>query len=179
MKEIIIAKRYARALIALAKNKNSIEAIGEEMALFIHNTENNNTLLTTLTNTAHDLTSRLNIITQIAEKLGISELTTRFLKVLTEKGRLEIITNILEAYTNLAHKEMNYSEMIVTSATKLSDPQYTELTAHFTNKTKKKIILRKKINPAVLGGVIVQMGDQVYDYSLKRQLNELKERMTN
>lgn len=179
MKEIIIAKRYARALIALAKENNNIESVGNELVLFIQNTQTNAKMLATLTNTAHDLTSRLSILTKVTEKLGLTSLTTRFLKLLVKKRRIDIMDNIHEEYTKLAHKEMSLAEMIVTSATALSDAQYDELTTHFTNKTKKKIILKKNINPTVLGGVIVQMGDHVYDYSLKRQLNELKEKMTN
>ncbi len=177
MIESIIAKRYARALIGLAKKENQVEPIDHEFSAFVEQCQLNKILIVTLANSGFELQKRLNVLDEITSRLGLSAILLKLLKLLLKKNRLPLLQDIYAAYHDLANQTMKRSIMTVITASELPTEQYKELEEHFAKATKKTMILKKQIEPQVLGGVLVKINDNIYDYTLKKQLEDIKQKM--
>ena len=172
-----IAIRYARALIELAKQDNQIDVFAAQLKGFLDYCTESKYLLSTLSEKGYDVGSRLRIIENIAQKSGFHTHVKNFLKLLLGKGRVALISLIYDEYCQMANEIMDRCPMTVLSAVELPVEQYQEMMDFFGKKNKKNMILNKKISPDVLGGVCVTIGDQIYDYTLSRQLSDLKQGM--
>ncbi|EKD50042.1 MAG: hypothetical protein ACD_62C00672G0002 [uncultured bacterium] len=174
MKESLIAKRYARALISLAIQANKTDLVGQQLHSTRQLLQDNPSLWAGLTNSDFDSQRRQNIFREIARRLQLDELVQKTIVFMMQKNRLVLMSELCEVYETLANQEMSRLVMLVTSAVELPKEQYDDITLYFGGQTKKNIILKKHIDTDVLGGVSVKIGDQVYDYTLKKQLEELK-----
>lgn len=179
MSESHIAKRYARALFALAveQSSESVDDYGRQLEIFVKACRAEPALLNTLANRYFDLSARDRIIDAVVVKLALDTNVGNFLKLLVHKGRASLVREIVEAYQNLAHVHNNREVMMVVSALELPDQQYEAIRERFALLTGKTMVLSKKTLPSVLGGARVHIRDKVYDYTVKNQLERLKEKM--
>lgn len=177
MRAAVIAKRYARALISVAQTENAVEGYGAELDQFLSVLKMDDNLLTTLSHKGFDLAARLRILEAILAKINPSPNLQRFLKLLLRRGRMEIFLTVGEEYHKMADKLMNRQVMTVASAKELNAKDYRELEKYFGEKLGCHMILKKKIDPDLLGGVSVLVGDHVFDYTLKNQLEQIKHKM--
>lgn len=179
MIEAMVAKRYARALLdlALEGGNKTVDAYAGQLKKFQSLCDLHPEFLPTLANHHFDLFARERIVNQIAKQLGFDERFCNFLKLLIHKGRIELFAFVLEAYNTLANEATKRSILKVVSASELPEKDYQNLVEHFQRETGREIILVKNIDPTLLGGVRVHLGDRVYDYSIKGQLERLKERL--
>ena len=91
-----------------------------------------------------------------------------------EKNRISLFNNIHRAYTNLMNEKNNIVEIKVTTARNLSETEYAEVTEKVGKILNKNIILIKHVNPEIMGGIIIQMGDKLIDGSIARQLKNME-----
>ena len=179
MIERTIATRYARALLALGKESGKVDVFQESLVGFSSLFMQNADLKNVLCNRNFDLNARERVLSQIAQKLSCEGVLLNFLKLLLRKGRMDLVGFVSEEFTRLADEQQGRCPMWVRSAVELPQAQYEELLELFAKKFGKKMILRKKIDTSLLGGLSVQVGDEIFDYSLSRQLNELKQKMAS
>lgn len=179
MIEGTIAIRYARALLDIAKDQNQVDQTCEQILAFNEVCEQNKELLAVLGNRLFAMKKRNNIILELCQKMNLSETVQNFLKLLVLKGRMSLLNEVAYQYKELADAEMGRQKMIVTTAVNLDESIYENLKNHFSSKLGKTMILEKKIKPEVLGGVSVQIGDSIFDSTLLRQLNDLKQSMVH
>lgn len=177
MIDVVIAKRYARALIQVAQTENAVDAYGEELTQFLAAVNLDENLLMTLSQKAFDLTARLRILGALFAKINPRLNVQNFLKLLLRRGRIALFPIICEEYRSFANKIMGRQEMTVTSAKELAEKDYQQLEKYFGEKLSRKMILKRKIDRELLGGVSVLVGDHVYDYTLKNQLEQMKQKM--
>lgn len=173
MIERTIAIRYARALLSLAKQENKIDLFGKELTSFCQMCQGLPDLQRVLDNRNHAVAKRMRIVIAIAQKEGWDPLVQNFLKLLIQKGRLSLINLIQSSFEDMAMRAQGKVPLEVVSAAELPEEQYKNLVRVFENKTQKTVVLRKKINPTVLGGVQVKLDDQLFDLTLRHQLNKL------
>lgn len=179
MIEQSIAKRYARALISVAtqSSKNDIDVYGQQIDLFDKTCRDNPILLSTLSERYFDMFARERVIDNLAQKMALADAVRNFLKLLVRKGRIELLHEINLAYAALAHDMMGREVMTVVSAVTLKDEQYASLESVFSRKTGKKMVVERKNSPDVLGGVRVHIRDTVYDYTVKNQLEQMRQKL--
>lgn len=179
MIENMIAKRYARALIAVAgeQSQEKIDEFGKQLKALCEAGQANENLLQALGNHFIDPAARERVVEQLAQKLGLATEVQNFLKLLIRKGRMEFFSNVFEQYMQMSHDIMNRETMTVESAVELSDENYQSLIEEFGKLTGKTMILRKKVNPDVIGGVRVHIHNKVYDYTVQNQLELMKQRL--
>jgi len=179
MIEAMVAKRYARALLSLAldKDKKTIDVYAMQLKTFDQVLTEHKALLPTLTNRYFDLFAREHVIEEIGKLLNFDSEVKNFLKLLIHKGRIEIFSFIKNEFLTLSNQTMNREPMTVVSAVELPEEQYQALKEFFTKKTGKEIIPTKKIDPTVIGGVRVHIGDVVYDDTLETQIEKMKQRL--
>lgn len=177
MRDRVIARRYARALIEVAQTENAIDAYGEELARLSEALRLDENLLVTLSHKGFDLMARMRILEAVLTKTNLRPHVSNFLKLLLRRGRMEIFPQVYEAYQDFSDKIMNRQVMTVTSVQELPEKDYQQLQKYFGEKFGRKMILKKKTDRDLLGGVSVLVGDHVYDYTLRNQLEQIKHRM--
>ena len=111
----------------------------------------------------------------VLEKLGVSALMRNTVKLLADNGRLPELDDVLQELEQLAEAETGRVRVEVTSAKPLSDAYYDRLTEKLQRVTDRKVVLVKKEDPSLIGGVVTRVGDQVFDGSLSNRLSELRE----
>lgn len=177
MIENSIAKRYARALISVARDEKRVDEFGAELTSFYEACLQTQGVFDVLSNRHLDLVARLRAVNQISVKLGLAVAVKNFLKLLLKKGRFDLLPIVVSEYGVIAHKVMGRVVMQVVSATPLETSQYGDLERHFSQASGRQMVVKKVLNPAVLGGVRVHIGDQVFDYTIAKQMETLGNRM--
>jgi F-type H+-transporting ATPase subunit delta len=112
-------------------------------------------------------------IAQVAEKLGLSEITRKFLGVLAAKRRLFALPAIVDTFRARLAEQRGEVTAEVVSAKKLDKKQVAALQDAVTAHTGKKVRLDTKVDPSLIGGLVVTVGSRQVDASLKRKLQQL------
>jgi F-type H+-transporting ATPase subunit delta len=168
-----VAKRYARALFALASEKGKVEAIGEELGRAV-GAFGDEKLAAVARSAAVDMSAKREIARQVAARLGVSHLVASFLGLLAERNRLGFLEAIGERYGRLVDESLGRVRARIVSARPLSDADRQRITKLFEEKTGKKVLAELEVDPDLLGGVLVEVGGRVYDGSVRTQLETIK-----
>jgi F-type H+-transporting ATPase subunit delta len=111
----------------------------------------------------------------ILEKTDFSPTTKSFLQLLQSKGRLGYLEGICRYYQQLTDELSNVTRAVVTSANKLSEDIINRIQEALKQVVKKEVLVTVKEDPAIIGGIVAQVGDLLLDGSLQTQLKSLKE----
>lgn len=177
MIEESISARYARALVDLAKQNNQIDAFASELSVFLEICSKSKLFLPTLTNKGFAPEIRITVLKNVLEKEKFNSLVLNFLKILIKNSRIELIPIIYKKYCEMADQILNRCNMTVFSAVKLEDGQYKALKDCFSEKLKQEMVVTSKIKEDLLGGVRIQIGNKIYDNTLKRQIQDLRKEL--
>jgi F-type H+-transporting ATPase subunit delta len=176
-----LAKRYAKALVevAAASGELELEAVREDLAAFARVLGERQDLSRYLGDPAVRRLDKQAAIERLARAMGLRQLATTFLRILEENGRLAALAQILRVYESLVDERLGRAKAVVTAAAALGDEQEAHLRAELGRVTGKEIYLEVRRDPALLGGLIAQVGSQVYDGSLRTQLRRLREQLAH
>ncbi|HQK79689.1 MAG TPA: ATP synthase F1 subunit delta, partial [Syntrophales bacterium] len=103
-----------------------------------------------------------------------SGITANFLKLLTDKQRIVILSDIVECYRELMDEALKTVRASVKTAFPLSSELVRKLQEGLENQTSKKVEMTVIEEPSLLGGIVVRVGDTVYDNSIRTQLNNIR-----
>lgn len=169
-----IAMKYAQAIFELAKEADMIDTVGDELRQVVDTIEGHSQLSVFFHHPSTPREAKKDVIRKIFGG-QVGELTANVLCYLTDKRRIEILPEIVEAYRTLVYEARGIVEARVRSAMELTQQEAARLTAALARRSGKEIVLRQTIDPTLIGGLIVQMGDTLLDGSVKRRLSELKD----
>lgn len=175
MKNLAVARRYAKALLLISKDDGQTDAYRKELGEFADLIERENNLNQAITNPLHDAKNRRNVLRAVIDSLGVSRTMKSFLLLLFDKGRIEFIGSISEFYQKLADEHKGIARASLISATELSKDTVEKIRAALSQKTKKEIVLDVEQNPELIGGIVTKIGDLVWDGSIKTQLSNMRE----
>ena len=175
-KNVILAKKYGRAIYEIAAEQNSLKQTEEDLVLIADAIRKNQNLKDFLN---HPLLHR-DVKKDTLKKLfadKVQPVVLQFCYVVMDKDRFEVFPMMVDYYVAMAHEGMGVEEADVTSALPLSKSQAEALKDKLADITGKKIILKQKVDTALIGGFTVQVGDRLIDGSVARQLDTLKAKM--
>ncbi len=176
MKQIILAKRYAKAIFSLGKEQDKVDTYAESLAAIAELYENAELeVADALTNPLYPLEARQKVMAKIAEAVDADTVLTSFLNLLIEKNRVDVLPEIAREVQVMLDREENISHGSVTSAIKLDKGLLEKIQATLEKITGNKVILETQVDPSIIGGIVAKVGDLVLDGSIKTQLNGLKE----
>ncbi len=175
MKNLIIAKRYSRALFNLAEEEGAIEQYGEELDGFNAVLKSLPDLGNALRNPLYPEAVKKALFQKVAGELELSPVMKSFLNLLIEKQRIQHLPDICDYYHRLIDEYSNIARAKVKAAVELDELELEEIAASLEKKVGKKIVVEFQRDPSLLGGVFAQIGDFVLDGSVKRQLLNFKE----
>jgi F-type H+-transporting ATPase subunit delta len=167
-----VARRYAKALFALAKEADAVSPTAEELdrvATLAAAPSVSAVLCSPLLSPAH----RLAFAQTLAREGAASPLLTRCICLLADQQRLAELTGIHQHFQELLDNDLGRVRVTIRSPGALSEQQQTALVAAFTKITGKQVIPTVAIDPELLGGVVVEAAGKVYDGSVRTQLARL------
>lgn len=170
----ILATRYATSLIEVATQSGAIDSIEKDMVSLWKALSESAELNSLIGNPVYSKDQQLNAVQEIARKASFHAVTVNFLGVLVQNGRLAALSVILSAFFAEMEKRHNVMEAQVVSAFPLSDSQKQDLVNTLSAKTGKSVRLALQIDKSLLGGMVVTIGSQMVDDSLKTRLSQLK-----
>ncbi|MFC1859335.1 ATP synthase F1 subunit delta [Thermodesulfobacteriota bacterium] len=175
MKNLAIARRYAKALLLIGKEDGNAESYRAELDGVAKLIVREKDLEQAISNPLYDTAGRRNVLQTVVEKLNISKVMASFLMLLFDKGRIGFLSNINEFYHKLADEFKGVARASVVSASELPTETIEKIRAALSKKTGKEIILEVKQDPSLIGGVVTRIGDLVLDGSIKTQLLIMRE----
>jgi F-type H+-transporting ATPase subunit delta len=170
----VVAKRYAKALVALARDHRRLAETGEQLKRFTQLIEDTPSLKSLLYNPVISQRFKMDLLTDLNQRLGLGTLEANFVRTLLEKGRLPEMPHMVALYEVLAEEAQNRLRVRVTSAFPLSPALQEEVRQRFAHYTSKDIVLDQEIDPTLIGGMVAQMGSFVLDGSIRHELARLK-----
>ncbi len=172
-----VARRYAKALLKIGQEDGSLERYGEELALFNNYMQAEEKLRAALVNPTIHSSQREAVIRELAPRLGLSEVMVRFLVLLVERNRMDVLPEIVEVYRELLDDAMGRVRGVLYVPFELPEEKLQEIVKGLEEKVGKKVILRVELDPSIIGGAVAKIGGVVYDGSVKAQLRRLRENL--
>lgn len=167
-----VARRYAKALFALARDEQALERVAVELES-LATLARDPAVGDTLANPLLSFAARRAIARTLADQLQLSTTTRNFLGLLAEHQRLDQLVAIADHYRRLLDEQLGQVRARITSAVALSPTQKDEIVATFARLTGKRVLPTLAVDADLLGGVIVEVEGKVYDGSLRTQLGRL------
>ncbi len=175
MKNLAIARRYAKALMLIGKEDGQAEQYRDEMDGLAGIMAENPNLEQAICNPLYDAENRRKVLESVIEKLSLSKVMTSFLLLLFDKGRIGFLSNINDFYKKLADELKGVARASIVSATELSSDAVEKIRASLSKMTGKDVKLDIEQDASLIGGVVTKIGDLVLDGSIKTQLNNMRE----
>lgn len=175
MKNLTIARRYAKALLIIGNTGNQVDAYRDELNGFAVLISSEPELGQVINNPLYNTSDRKKILINLIEKLKISRVMSSFLLLLFDKGRFGFLNTINEFYQKLADDLKGVARASLVSANELSSEAVERIRKALSKKTGKDIVFDIRTDPTLIGGVITKIGDLVLDGSIKTQLLNMRE----
>ncbi len=172
-----VSGRYATALFELARDEKSVDAVRADLDRFEAMLADSADLKRLVRSPVFSADSQSKAITAVLDKAEISGTAAKFLKVLTANRRLFAVTDVIRAFRALVARYKGEATADVTVAEALSDKNLDALKTALKTVTGKDVALNVKIDPSIIGGLVVKLGSRMVDSSLRTKLNSIKHAM--
>ena len=172
-----VALRYAEALFDLAKEEGALEAVEGDMKALSGSIASAPEFRDFLKSPVYGAEEKAGAIAAIAEKANFSPLTRNFLNLVAKNRRLFALEGVIAAFMQALAKHRGEVSAEATAAAALSDDQIKRLRGEIEGIVGKAVNLNVKVDPEILGGLIVKVGSTMIDSSLRSKLTRLKSKM--
>jgi F-type H+-transporting ATPase subunit delta len=169
--------RYARALFQAAKQGNVVLEVEKDLQALDETLSEYGEFSALVLNPGLSEEKVGAILNALSSKLNLHPVTRRFIDLLLEKRRLELLSTIPSYFHKLYLEDQGEIEAKVTTAICLDAAGKEKIQSHIAKKTNKKPLVSWAVDPTILGGLIVEWSGTVYDGSIARKLRELENRM--
>ena len=172
------ANRYARALLEVAvKEKSDLQQVEAQLAGFAGLFKKYPTLEKVLVNPAVPVPQKRAVITALTDRAGTLSIVAKLLGVLAERDRLLLVPDLLAAYRERLLDYQNVVRAEVTTAAPLEADRAKAIETSLARVTGRTVTLATEVDPTIIGGVVARIGSTIYDGSVRRQLQKMKERL--
>lgn len=169
--------QYATALADIALEQGAADPVKKQLADFGATYAESSELRNILSSPAVDRTAKHGVIEKIAARLGASRIVRNFLFVVTDNQRSHLLPEILQTFDTVIRQRQGMAEAEVTSAAELTAEQKATLQETLERLTGKRIQAKYSLDPGLLGGAVVRIGDTIYDGSVRNRLNQMRARL--
>ncbi len=172
-----LAGRYALALFELARDEDKLDEVTASLAALKRAIDESDDFRTLVTSPLIGRKDSAQSIAALAESMRLDPLTRKFMGVLAQNRRLSQIGAIVRAFNSLAARHRGEITAEVTSAHPLDAGQADALKANLRARYGTDIAVESRVDPAILGGLVVKVGSQMIDGSIRTKLNTLAQAM--
>ena len=168
-----IARPYAKALLGVAGSLEEAAKVRDQLAGFAATLSSDAKLQAFFQNPGLPLDAKRRALDQLAERLSLLPLSRRLLRALVVRHRLANLDEVVAGIGDAIQARQGVAVAAVTTAEPLGDDDRNELRRVLEGKVGKKLELRESVDPALLAGFVAQVGSQLFDGSLRGQLDRL------
>jgi F-type H+-transporting ATPase subunit delta len=170
----IVARRYAQALLELGTEQGTLDTIVGEVSAAADAWEASPDFRNAIENplVAHE--AKKAVVGEVAERIGAGPVTRNTLLLLVDRRRMKTLPYLARTLRELADAKKGVIRAEVTTAAPLSDEYYAKLQAKLEKMTGQRVVVDKRTDPAIIGGVIARIGDRIFDGSLRTRLDTLR-----
>jgi F-type H+-transporting ATPase subunit delta len=174
-----IATRYAKSLLDLAVEQNILDTVKGDVESFVRMIENRDLYLL-LKSPIVNATKKEQIFTALFGG-KFSKLTSAFMTLILKKGREGYLPEIAKEFMVQYKSMIGLTPVKITTATPLDDANLAEIKAKLmsSKETAQNVEIVSTVNPELLGGFVIQIGDKLYDNSIAHKLKQLKKSISN
>jgi F-type H+-transporting ATPase subunit delta len=172
-----VSLQYANALADIALQQGAADPAARQLQEFVAAYRESSELQNFLGSPAVTAEDKRGVLEKIAARMGASKIIRNFLFVVADHGRAQDVPEIAEAFEEVVRQRQGIAEAQVYSAVGLSEAQKSELTKALARLTGKTVDPNYFIDPELLGGTLVRVGDTIYDGSLRNRLEQMRARL--
>jgi F-type H+-transporting ATPase subunit delta len=172
-----LAGRYATALFQLARDERQLEAVGTSLLALRDGLRDSAELRELTTSPLIGREDALKTVKAVAASLGLDPITSNFLGVLAQNRRLSQLGSVIRFFTLLSAEHRGETTAEVVSAHPLSGDQVAALRANLKSRVGRDVAVDLSVDPTILGGLVVKVGSQMIDGSIRTKLNTLAHAM--
>jgi F-type H+-transporting ATPase subunit delta len=172
-----LAGRYANAIFELAQDQKSVDSVSADLTAFKKAMDTSPELNRLVTSPIFSREEQAKALKPLLEKMGAGTLTVQFLLLLASKRRLFALSGIIAAYGRLLAHAHGQTEAEVTTARDLNSTELAELKAALKTRLGSEPRLNTKVDPSLLGGLVVKVGSRMIDTSLRTKLTGIRAAM--
>ena len=171
------ATRYAKALFEVALAESDPVRVEADLAAVVTAINEHTELRHALLSPSVPQPARVKVVQAITSQAGLQPPVAKLLAMLGERGRLDLLPELLEVYRERLRDHMNVVKASVTAATPLPQDKVQALERSLSTLTGKQVELDLAVDPSLIGGVVARIGSTVYDGSIRTQLQKLKQQL--
>nr|WP_246505046.1 F0F1 ATP synthase subunit delta [Microvirga antarctica] len=169
-----VALRYASALFEVAQEANSIDAVAADLARLGRMIDDSDDFRRLIRSPAFTVEQQVQAVGAILDKAEISGLAGKFIRLVASKRRLFVLPDMIRAFRDLVATSKGIVRAHVTLAEQPSDTVMSEIKAALRDVAKSDVSLDVRIDPSLIGGLIVKMGSRMVDASVRTKLNSIR-----
>ncbi len=168
-----VAGRYASALLDLAQEQNSVLAVEADLDKFDVMLQSSPDLVAFVRSPILSVDDQVRALTALLAKAGIGGTAANFLLLVARNRRLFVVGDMIKTFHALAARARGETAVEITSAVPMTDAQMEALKIELRQIAGKNIVVTPKVDPSILGGLIVKIGSRMIDSSIKTKLTSL------
>ena len=172
-----LAGRYASALFDLARDQRQIESVGQSLDALNQALLDSKEFAELASSPLVSRDEAGKAFAALAPQLGLDPITSSFLGVLARNGRKNELRSVIRAYRRLASEHRGETTAEVVTARPLKDDQLAALRQQLRARAGRDVKIDATVNPEILGGIVVKLGSQQIDASIRTKLNRLAQAM--
>jgi F-type H+-transporting ATPase subunit delta len=169
--------QYANALADTALAQGTADAVAKQLADFGRVYGESVELRNFLASPAVDHAAKHAVVDKLVAQLGGGKILRNFLFVVADHQRTQALPEIIEAFWDVLRQRQGIAEAEIHSAVELSAAQKAQFTQAIERLTGMRVETKYSLNPRLLGGAVLRIGDTIYDGSVRNRLNELRARL--
>ena len=175
---LTVARRYARALYEEAAQQKKLDAVDEDIAMLQESLAGSPELERFFADPRLNAERKTSVVDSLLAK-RVNPITLNFVHLLINKNRETILADIVDAFMRMRDDQQGVVEATARVALPLDAKSEKELSEAVASITGKKVRLNTEVDPSLIGGAVIRVGDTVYDGSVRHQLNNLRKRLEN
>jgi F-type H+-transporting ATPase subunit delta len=170
-----VARVYARALFDAAREAGAVAPVGRDLGDFVAALAASASLRDVLADPQIETSAKQRILVEITR--GGQPLVTNTLQLLLERGRFGLVAEVREVYEALAATEADVVQVEVTSAVELSAAARAKIAARVAGVAGRQVELAVRVDPDIIGGLVLRVGDVIVDGSVRARIRQLRRRL--
>jgi F-type H+-transporting ATPase subunit delta len=172
-----LARRYAKAIVQIGESQKNLDKLGADLDTLARAMKSSPELVDVLSNPAVRRADRRKVLDALLQRIGAAPTSLNVVRLLLDHERLGSLEAISREVNAMIEAKAGKVTAEVTSAVELTPAQLAQLTKTLETLSGKKVVIEKKKDPALLGGVVAKVGDLVYDGSVRTQLRALRDEL--
>ena len=171
----IVARRYAQALLELGVEQGDLDKIVDDVSTVAGAWHSSADFRNAMENPLVAHAAKTAVMSELCDQIGASVTTRRVLFLLIDRRRTKTLPYLARSLVELADARKGVLRAEVTTAVPLSEARYEALRAHLERMTGKRVVVERRTDPEIIGGVVTRVGDRIFDGSIRTRLQTLRD----